>query len=256
MFVPDLRSIDVITPRPTGMHRALWGRYFERRARRRFARVLMRGIEHLDAWSSGGTADRPLLVVANHSAWWDAVFPVIISCRRMRHDAYALMDQEQLARFRFFRRVGVFSVNRADARSAMRTLRYADELLRDTRRVLWIFPQGRIVPNDARPIVCEVGTAHLARMLRRCAIAPVAFRYDVGRDELPIACIDIGPPALLDADDVADPRALTARIAAMIEERLDALREEMLAERLDEFSSALHSIGSRRGGDAGVRRRR
>lgn len=237
------------------MHRALWGRYFERRARRRFARVLMRGIEHLGAWSPDGTADRPLLVVANHSAWWDAVFPVIISCRRLRHDAYAIMDHEQLARFRFFRRVGVFSVNRADARSAMRTLRYADELLRDTQRVLWIFPQGRIVPNDARPILCEAGTAHLARMLGRSAIAPVAFRYEVGRDELPTACIDIGPPTLLNAEDAADPRALTARIAAMIEERLDTLREDMLAERLGDFSSALHPIRSPRGDDAGRRRR-
>lgn len=246
MLVPDFPSIDVITPRPTHMHRAFWGRYFERRARRRFARVLMRGIEHLDAWDSGGTADRPLLVVANHSAWWDAVLPVIISCRRLRHDAYALMDYEQLARFRFFRRVGAFSVDRADARSAMRTLQYAGDLLRDTRRVLWIFPQGRIVPNDARPIRCETGTAHLARMVGRCAIAPVAFRYEVGRDELPTACIAIGPPTLLSAEDVAGPRALTARIAAMIEERLDALRDDMLAERFDDFSSALHPAGSTR----------
>ena len=80
--------------------------------------------------------------------------PILISLDLFDHDAYGIMEERQLRRYGFFRRLGMFSVDRENFRSARRSLDYAATLLRGTGRVLWLFPQGEIVPNDRRPVRC------------------------------------------------------------------------------------------------------
>ncbi|MBS1913338.1 MAG: lysophospholipid acyltransferase family protein [Bacteroidetes bacterium] len=225
----------LLTARPTSPGRWLLARYFARRARRHFAAVLAHGHQGLQPWSRNGNAGMPLLLVANHSSWWDAALPIVLSVGILHQDAYGMMQTEELRRYQFFRRAGIFSVDRSNARSAMRSIEYAASLLQGTSRVLWIFPQGTIAPNDRRPIRTEPGAAHLARRLERVAIAPVAFRYEVGREEHPLACIRIGAPRILGGADTADPRKLNEEIARMMEAELDALRDAMLAENYAGF---------------------
>jgi 1-acyl-sn-glycerol-3-phosphate acyltransferase len=217
--------------------------YFTRRAAQRFARVDVRGLENLAAWSATAgnppASGVPLLLAANHSSWWDAVLPIVISLRTLGQDAYGMMDEQQLRRYSFFARAGIFSVDRSSPRSAMATLEYAATLLRGTPRVLWMFPQGMIVPNDRRPIQCETGIARLARMIGECAIVPVAIRYEVGREERPIACASIGRPTHIHGGETTGVRELTHGIEAMMETELDDLRATMLAEHYAGFSTIL-----------------
>ncbi len=228
---------------PTAFHRWLLAGYFSRRMRRRFARVLARGIQRLEPWN-GGAGERPLLLVANHSSWWDAVLPIVISCSTLHHDAYGIMEEKQLERYRFFSKVGIFSINRDHPRKAVESLRYAATLLGGTGRVLWIFPQGKIVPNDCRPIRCQSGIGRLIAMLGECSVIPVAFRYEVGREELPIAYVSVGQEGRFTGNDTRSPHELATEVATLLTNELDALRNAVLTESTEGFQPLLSGRAS------------
>lgn len=245
-------SQPMLKANPTTFHRRLLAGYFSRRMRKRFAGVLARGLARLEPWNAGG-AGEPLLIVANHSSWWDAALPIVISCGALRHDAYGIMEEAQLARYRFFTRAGIFSIDRDNPRRALESLRYAAALLGRTGRVLWMFPQGRIVPNDRRPIECEHGIGRLIGMIGECTVVPVAFRYEVGREELPLAYISVGEGKRFAGDGT--PRELSAAVASMLTTELDSLRDTLLAESLEEFLPLLAgrtSISTRWDGVRGI----
>jgi len=201
-------------------------------------------MQHLAEWDAGGTAREPLILVANHSSWWDAAMPFLISFTLRRHDAYAIMEHRHLDRFRFFSRAGTFSIVRENPRQALRSLQYGADLLRGSSRVLWIYPQGVIVPNDARPIVGYPGAAHLAQMLGGCMVAAVAFRYELCRHELPVAYVSVAPPQRVLANGRNGTRAAHAQIMAMLSNEIEQLREAVISEKTEDFRAMLHGKGS------------
>lgn len=240
----------MLTARPTRFHRYLFARYFRSHARRRLAQIALRGGEHLAEWNRDRDPNKPLLIVANHASWWDAVMPILISLNTFNHDAYGIMEERQLRRHGFFRRLGMFSVDRENFRSARRSLDYAANLLRGTGRVLWLFPQGTIVPNDARPIRCYSGTAHLITLIGECAILPVAFRYELLAEERPIALASVGKIVDIPPGNKQNTRQLTELISRILTAEADMLRDDFREERLEGFSVILagkRSISNRRG---------
>ena len=82
----------------------LFDAWFARHARGRFARsfeaVRVRGLEGLRAT----TREAPVLVVSNHTSWWDPLVTLLVS-HAVGTDGYALMDATNLRRLPFFARV-------------------------------------------------------------------------------------------------------------------------------------------------------
>lgn len=136
--------------------------------------------------------EQGLLVYANHASFWDG-FVAHALCRRFGRDGYALMEERQLARYRFLRRLGAFSIRRGDATSALETLRHARRLLDRPRAAVFVFPQGRIAPRTSRPLEFERGVEVLARMTEGLSV-PVAFRYAFFESEYPDVLIRVGAP--------------------------------------------------------------
>lgn len=230
----------MLTARPTRFHRRFFTRYFRGHARKRLAQFSVCGGERLAAWNRDRAPDRPLLIAANHASWWDAVMPILLSLDLFDHDAYGIMEERQLRRYGFFRRLGMFSVDRENFRSARRSLDYAAALLRGTGRVLWLFPQGEIVPNDRRPIRCYSGTAHLIRLIGECSLVPVAFRYELLHQERPIALARVGEIMDIGPDDGGTAAGRTELIAALLTDQADRLRDDFCDERLDDYIPVLH----------------
>src|ERR1700722_5942599 len=119
------------------------------RMRGGFHQVLAQGLDRLrdeiDRDPSG------TLFLANHSCWWD-LFLVHILSETIPVDGYGMMEHFNLLRFGFFRRIGAFSVDRTDPVSVRASLEYAAGLFHRPRAGVWIFPQGKIEANDARPL--------------------------------------------------------------------------------------------------------
>jgi chlorobactene lauroyltransferase len=155
--------------------------------RRAFVRVALGGVDPFDPLAL------PTLFYANHPSWWDGYLAFLLSYEHWQRDGYIMMEEDQLARYSFFRRCGAFSVDRHDPREGMRSVAYTAQLLvRHPQRVAWIFPQGEITPNDRRPLRTYSGAAHIAKRATPIRCAPVAFRYEFGTEQRPEALIRIG----------------------------------------------------------------
>ena len=236
---------EMIPADPSQTARRAGARYFRYRGRRRLAGIHAAGLEEMRRWDrrgSGPTADYPLVIVANHAGWWDALMPIMISLDTFDHDAYGVMEERQLVRFGFFRKLGMFSIDRENPRSALASLRYGADLLRDTNRVLWYFPQGEIVPNDRRPLEIQRGIGRLLEMIGRVTLLPVAFRYELMDNERPDAWIRVGPPTGLDLTSPAGTMS-GSEIEELVRRGMtgtaDRLREDVLERRTDEYRTIL-----------------
>jgi hypothetical protein len=200
-----------------------------------FARVWLRFDRPIPA-----PAERPLIFYMNHPSWWDGYLAIVLNrmVLRERVQSFCMMDERELRRYRFFTWLGAFSVDRRDARSAMRSVAYISRLLAERPgRALAIFPQGEISPNDRRPIQMFSGMAHVARRAGGATLWPVALRFEFRGEQRPEACIRAGPTHYLAAD--SDARSAAAEAGARLTAACDALRDDVNSGRLDGYQVLL-----------------
>ncbi|MFV9505052.1 MAG: lysophospholipid acyltransferase family protein [Oscillochloridaceae bacterium umkhey_bin13] len=195
--------------------------------------------------------DGPIILYLNHSGWWDGYMMYMIHrvVLRARFDAYLVMEERQLRAYRFFTWSGAFGLNRFSADGVRRAQAYAAGLLADRRRsrALFIFPQGKIVPNDRRPLDLYPGIARIAALTGPpLTLVPVAMRYEFLGQQHPHAFIRIGPGHR--PDDLSDQRAVLAAIKTRLTAACDALRDDVVSGSLEGYVPILH-------GQAGIDQR-
>jgi chlorobactene lauroyltransferase len=187
----------------------------------------------------------PIIVCANHSSWWDGYIAALIE-HHLNIDTYLMMEESQLRRYFFFAWAGCFSVDRQNARSAMQSLHYAADLLHEqpkktqrAGRIVWIFPQGEISPNDHRPLIFFSGAAHLAKLSSPCLVYPLASRIEYLAEQRPDLYISMGDPLCIDSETVKQPHFLknyTKEFEVRVTEELDSLRTDILASEYSSFN--------------------
>jgi len=205
---------------------------------RAFNTVRLAGGDHVDA------LDRtlPMIFYGNHSCWWDGLMEFFLGRVRFGVDSYLMMDEEQMARYRFFRWIGAFSVNRKSPREAVMSMRYAVSLFDRPNRVLWIYPQGIMRPNDARPLAFYTGIGRILQALGRAQVVPVVHRYEFLLEQRPDALTSLGEPMLV--TDVRDPRTVTRELEDRLTAQLDNVRRAVAAGALDDFTVILKGHSS------------
>lgn len=211
--------------------------------RRAFGRLLL---DDRACWREGGHVlggAAPVVCYATHTSWWDGylAFELFRNVFPRRH--FLMMEEAQLRRYGFFRWCGCFSVDRANPREAMRSVRYAARLLQSERRPLvWIFPQGAIEPADRRPLELYRGAAEIAIRAGGAWLVPVALRYEFGPEQRPDALLLCGEPHWAGAD--ADPRALHAECGRRLSAAADELAGRWAAGDLAGFRPILRGRDS------------
>lgn len=186
--------------------------------------------------------DVPLILCANHSAWWDGYMCMLLNEMILHRNAYVMIEDTQLRRYQFLRWTGGFSVNRSDARSASQTLSYAVHVLsHDPRAMVIIFPQGEILGNDVRPLRFFSGVGHIARNVvraaGRCVLLTCALRYEFIGEQKPAAFIHTGALILLETETAA--RAVTAQAESALTHDLDALHDDVAHYRFADFTTLI-----------------
>ena len=171
--------------------------------------------------------DLPILIYANHPSWWDGYMAFLLADEHWRCAGYLMMEEAQLARYGFFRYCGVFSVDRHDPREAIRSVAYAATLLKhQPGRVLWIFPQGEITPNDRRPLATYSGAAHIAKRAASVRCIPMALRFEFLGEQRPEALIRLGPSHVVAGD--VDVKALHREMDQRLLAEVDQLRDDTI----------------------------
>ena len=215
----------MITARKARWFERVFASYNRNLLARRFQGLRVCGLEHLKAQAS---ASVPLVLYANHSSWWDGLV-TFQAGYRARLDQFFMMEEKQLREYPLFRRLGCFSIVRDDARAALHSIKYATDLLNDTNRTLWIFPQGELAANDLRPLKLFSGTA---RIINRCGrvvrAAPVAMRFDFLDDFRPEAFLKVGTPDIIEASNQSNAKQLTGHLEHRLTAELDALRDDVM----------------------------
>ena len=155
--------------------------------RRRFSSFSVDNIETFDKLNR----KIPTVIYLNHSSWWDGlvIFELSAFCAL---DSIVIMEERNLRRYFLFRRLGAFSVDRNNSRSAIESLNYAVNELQNSGRILWIFPQGEILPENSRPIRFYRGFAFIIEKLAKCQTIPIAVNYRFGENFKPEIFVKIG----------------------------------------------------------------
>ncbi len=193
--------------------RALGGRFIRallrRRLRRGIAALRVEGQDRIAAAAAAG----PLLICANHVSFHDGLIAELLS--RDLPDARVLMRADQLRNAPLLRWAGATGVEDS-ALDGARALRFAVRFLDRPGRALWLFPQGRLRPQWARPLGFRGGADLIARR-SGAILLPVSLHYEVGEREQPEAWVRVGPPT--------DGNSLEHAV----EQGLDAIRARILS---------------------------
>lgn len=174
------------------------------RLRATFGAIRLAGRDRLERALASG----PVLVISNHTAWWDPLLALVLAQRVVSGaDGYAMMDAANLRRLPFFAKVGAFGVDRDSRHDGAEATRHAVALLDRPGRLVWIFPQGQERPLHERPLRFLGGAAAVARRVSAATVLPVGLAYAFGAEAAPSAFVAVGDPVRTRGAAAADRQA-------------------------------------------------
>jgi len=145
--------------------------------RRRFHAVRIEQ-SSLNVLSELADSSKPAILLLNHSSWWDPLVALFVESYFVsQRPGLAPIDNEQLKRFGFFKRLGLFGIDPDDPKSLQAMRSYVlDAFQADARTMLWLTPQGRF--TDVRvPIRIRPGAANIAASLSDVCVVSIAVEY-------------------------------------------------------------------------------
>lgn len=187
------------------------------------------------------TLDRniPLIIYSNHSGWFDGIVAYQIS-RHFKLDFYVMMEEKQLKDLPLFQKLGAFSVVREKPREAISSINYSAKILKEKAdRVLWIFPQGEILPNDTRPLNFYNGISKIVEKLEKCNTLAVAMRYEFMGNFKPEIFVALGKFEYSDSKNFSTSKELTAKFSENTEMLLDELKSKIISKDFSDFQNII-----------------
>ena len=181
-----------------------------------------------------------VLFLANHSSWWDFFMAHYLNSA-VPVDGYGMTEHTNMLKFGFFRRIGAFSIDRNDPASIRASIDYTAQLLKGPRAGVWVFPQGKIICNDVRPLQFQGGLRVLLAKAGRLKIVPTAIRYEFWQDERPEAFVRFGKPVWVDK---SQRHTIIEDWQTRLTEELNDLTHDALSQDSLRFASLLQGQGS------------
>lgn len=157
----------------------------------------------------------------NHHSWWDGLIPLMLNEYRFRQQARAIMEDKQMKTYSLFQKIGAFSINRDDPRSAVTSLRYAVESFNRPHASLFIYPEGTITPAGSS-MDFEGGLAWLHDKLDDVDFVPVGIYIHTIRYSKPELHLHVGRPVRMNKSLSNEEK--TAQFERMLNQMLDELR--------------------------------
>jgi 1-acyl-sn-glycerol-3-phosphate acyltransferase len=169
----------------------------------------------------------------NHHYWWDGLTPLLLSEFIFNQKARAIMDEKQLMKHPFFRKIGVFSINLEDSKKTIATLRYAIESLKRPNSCLFIYPQGEFFPLNKASNGFKKGLSWLSKKASGSEVVPIAQWIDYRKGDKPELWIHVGPA--LDQNQIEDNS---------FEQILEAMLQPLINFSIEDFDGWRALIGN------------
>lgn len=207
--------------------------YIEMMLSRRFD-----GLRMLGDLPAGITADRSMLVYANHPSWYDPLVFFHIQSRHFpSHHAYGPMDAAALEKYGFMKKLGIFGVEQDSRRGAVDFLRISRGLIARPPVSIWMTPQGEFADVRRRPVAFKPGLAHLARDCDVIMI-PLAMELVFWDEARPELLVHFGEPADTRVVAPADGD-WNAELERRMEAAQDALAQAAMSRDPDRFTTLI-----------------
>lgn len=177
----------------------------------------------------------PLIIYANHSSWWDGLILFEI-LKNLDFENYVLMEEKQLLNFKFFRRLGAFSIIRDKPFEIKKSLRYILKLLTNgSNKTLLIFPQGQIFPNDRRPLQFFEGLTYLCETIPKCGLIPCSIRIEFLGEFKPEIFVHFGDILYFEKTKKKNRKLLTKKLENILTENLDSLKSDIIENKFENY---------------------
>jgi 1-acyl-sn-glycerol-3-phosphate acyltransferase len=102
------------------------------------------------------------------------------------------MEYTQMRRYRFFSRIGAFSIDPTSPKSSIKTLRYALNFLTKKKSCLYIYPEGKIVPVTEKTSAFQNGLSWIYQHTDGVDFVPIGIYIDHSKFSKPELNIYIG----------------------------------------------------------------
>lgn len=186
---------------------------FFRRVARRYFRGGFRAVQAQHAARLRNLTG-PVIIFGNHSSWWDPMLVVLLGELLMpERQHFAPMDSRALDQYPILRKLGIFPVEMATSRGAVRFLSTSEAIL-SGGGVLWLTPQGRFADSREFPLAFKPGLGALALRLPTVPLVPLAIEYPFWDERLPESLLHFGEPMHVNAE------ASTAQATRELEDAL------------------------------------
>ncbi len=194
----------------------------------RFYSLMFKGLENFEERNK----ELATVFYAPHSNWWDGLIGYItIHFILTKFGKFRMrLMIEEMNRFPLFQYVGCFPINKKSPQSAMKSLSYAADQLKDKDIAFWLFPQGIIRPPHHRPEVFQSGLAYMAKNAARkfggVNLVPVAVNYTFLRQDRPEVLLEFGKPKVITEANF-DRKEFTHNLEREFENFLDKQQENI-----------------------------
>lgn len=161
----------------------------------------------------------------NHNYWWDGLIPLYLNHRLFKQRARAFMEDKQMKKHRFFSKIGAFSINLDDPRSAISSLRFAVDSLSTPNSGMYIYPEGKIMPPESQVKPFKHGLAWLAQHCAEVDFVPVAIHIDYSKQSKPELHLRVGSPVKI--EETCSKTGLTEEFEQELNKLLFQLTQEI-----------------------------
>jgi chlorobactene lauroyltransferase len=163
----------------------------------------------------------PVILAPNHSTWWDGFFVYLINALYFKKNFYIMVKEKQLAKYKFFTKLGAFSVEQQSPKKIIQSLNYAVDLLNNEQgnSIFTIFPQGEMLPNNIRPLQFNKGIAKISQMYGKpLNIIPVAMKVELLAEQRPSVFFKFGKTFISNKDNPPNMELLSAEVTHLLDE--------------------------------------
>jgi 1-acyl-sn-glycerol-3-phosphate acyltransferase len=140
--------------------------------------------------------DIPVLILPNHNSWWDGFFVYELNKRFFQRRPYAMMLEEQLRKYPFFRFTGAYGISPNDPDEVRKSIRYTVNILEKPTPegvAVCIFPQGELVSWYQDPLTYQRGIEVIVQRTKKPLILlPLMSRIEYIKERYPHAFLLFG----------------------------------------------------------------
>ncbi|NBC04239.1 MAG: hypothetical protein GVY20_11100 [Bacteroidetes bacterium] len=172
--------------------------------------------------------DSKTIYYLNHTSWWDGLIPLILNRKLFRQNARAMMEDKQMREHGLFKRIGAFSVNLENPRSAVRSLRFAVDSMNRENSSLFIYPEGKIYPFKTENIHFRDGLAWIANRVKDVDVVPIGIYISTANFDKPELFLKIGKPVEFNTETDR------SKLKSIFEDKLESLLEQLETQAHDE----------------------